>query len=165
MHISTRARYGLRAILDLAINFGDKPVALSMIAERQQLSEGYLEQLMAPMKKAGIIASTRGAQGGYFLARAPKTIKIGEVFRALEGPLALVSCISEENTGQCKRRDSCGSVFIWEEIQSAISDVLDRYTIADLIDRESGCNDHKEMANDEGLFGSCCNHTGFPRGC
>jgi Rrf2 family cysteine metabolism transcriptional repressor len=144
MNISTRARYGLRAVLDMAVNYGDKPVTLSAIAARQQLSEGYLEQLMAPMKKAGIIDSTRGAQGGYYLSREPKAIKIGEVFRALEGPLALVACISEKEKGQCKHRDNCGSVFIWSEIQSAISDVLDRYTIADLMCKEYETDQTKE---------------------
>lgn len=146
MNISTKGRYGLRAVLDLAMNYGDKPVVLSKIAARQQLSEGYLEQLMGPMKKAGIIASARGAQGGYYLARDPKEISVGEVFRALEGPLALVACISEENTEQCQRKDYCGSAFIWGEIQAAISDVLDKYTIYDLIVREYGLDSSaKEM--------------------
>ena len=85
MNISTKGRYGLRAVLDLAVHATDKPVSLSSIAARQQLSEGYLEQLMAPMKKAGIITSSRGAQGGYALAREPHDIRVGEVFRALEG--------------------------------------------------------------------------------
>ena len=83
MNISTRGRYGLRAVLDLAANYGDKPVTLSAIAARQQLSEGYLEQLMATLKKAGIVASARGAQGGYYLAHSPKEIVVGDVFRAL----------------------------------------------------------------------------------
>ena len=113
MNISTKGRYGLRAVLDLATNYGDRPIVLSTIAERQDISEGYLEQLMGPLKKAGIIASARGAQGGYYLARDPKEIYVGEVFRALEGPLALVACISEENTEECERKDYCGSAFIW----------------------------------------------------
>ena len=138
MQISTKGRYGLRAILDLALNSNDKPVNLSAIASRQQLSEGYLEQLMASMKKAGIVISTRGAQGGYSLSRDASLIKIGEVFRALEGPLAIVSCVSEGQASQCRRRDFCGSAFIWAEIQDAISQVLDKYTIADLLRREDG---------------------------
>ena len=72
MNISTKGRYGLRAVLDLATNYGDRPIVLSTIAERQDISEGYLEQLMGPLKKAGIIASARGAQGGYYLAKDPK---------------------------------------------------------------------------------------------
>jgi Rrf2 family cysteine metabolism transcriptional repressor len=138
MNISTKGRYGLRAVLDLATNYHDKPIVLSSIAERQQLSEGYLEQLMVPMKKAGIINSARGAQGGYYLARDPRDITVGEVFRALEGPLALVACISEKNGEYCQRKDACGSAFIWEEIQLAISDILDKYSIYDLISKETG---------------------------
>jgi Rrf2 family transcriptional regulator, cysteine metabolism repressor len=145
MNISTRGRYGLRAVLDLAMNYSNKPVTLSAIAARQQLSEGYLEQLMVPMKKAGIIASTRGAQGGYYLARDPQEILVGDVFRALEGPLALVACISEENSERCQRKDVCGSAFIWSEIQAAISDVLNKYTVADLIDREYQLDACKEL--------------------
>ena len=145
MNISTRGRYGLRAVLDLAVNYSERPVTLSAIAARQQLSEGYLEQLMVPMKKAGIIASTRGAQGGYYLAREPQDILVGDVFRALEGPLALVACISEENTERCQRKDICGSAFIWSEIQTAISDVLNKYTVADLIDREYQLDACKEL--------------------
>ena len=138
MNISTKGRYGLRAVVDLAMNYGDRPVVLSTIAERQDISEGYLEQLMVPLKKAGIIASARGAQGGYYLARDPRESDGGAVFRALEGPLALVSCISEEHTEACERKDYCGSAFIWSEIQDAISAVLDKYTIYDLIVREYG---------------------------
>ena len=138
MNISTKGRYGLRAVLDLAMNYGDRPIVLSTIAERQDISEGYLEQLMGPLKKAGIIASARGAQGGYYLARDPKEIYVGEVFRALEGPLEIVACFGEENTEKCERKDYCGSAFIWGEIQDAISAVLDKYTIYDLIVREYG---------------------------
>lgn len=137
MNISTKGRYGLRAVLDIAINGADKPVTLSAIASRQQLSEGYLEQLMLPMKRAGLITSARGAQGGYYLARPAEDILVGEVFRALEGPLALASCVSESNDENCERRGSCGSAFIWGEIQQAISGVLDKYTIADLVEKES----------------------------
>ncbi len=138
LHISTKGRYGLRAVVDLAIHYQDKPVVLSSVAKRQQLSEGYLEQLMVPLKKAGIVASARGAQGGYYLARKPEQISVGEVFRALEGPLAIVACIGEENSEDCQRKEACGSVFIWNEIQNAISEILDKYSIYDLISKEIG---------------------------
>ena len=141
MNISTRGRYGLRAVLDLAANYGEKPITLSAIAARQQLSEGYLEQLMAPLKKAGIVGSSRGAQGGYFLMRDPKDLLVGEVFRALEGPLSLVSCISEGGSRRCERKEKCGTAFIWSEVQNAISQVLDKYTIYDLVIRgEKSCD-------------------------
>lgn len=141
MNISTKGRYGLRAVLDLAANyreFGEKPVTLSAIASRQQISEGYLEQLMSPMKKAGIIGSSRGAQGGYYLNRPPEQILVGEIFRALEGPLKLASCIAEQSADICDKRYTCGSAFIWKEIQSAISSVLDKYTLADILAKEQG---------------------------
>ncbi|MDO4732827.1 MAG: Rrf2 family transcriptional regulator [Bacillota bacterium] len=142
MNISTKGRYGLRAVLDLAVTATDRPVSLSSIAARQHLSEGYLEQLMASMKKAGIVKSSRGSQGGYSLARDPHDIRVGEVFRALEGPLALTSCISEEHTDNCSRVDACGSAFIWKEVQDAISFVLDKYSIGDLLDKEiSACGE------------------------
>ncbi len=137
MNISTKGRYGLRAVLDLAANYQDKPITLSAIAARQQLSEGYLEQLMSPMKKAGIVGSSRGAQGGYYLSRRPEEIYVGEVFRALEGPLKLTACIAEEQADDCIRKSNCGSAFIWNEIQSAIGAVLDRYTLADLLAKEN----------------------------
>ena len=144
MNISTKGRYGLRAILDLAVHATEHPVSLSSIAGRQQLSEGYLEQLMSPMKKAGLVGSSRGAQGGYFLARDAHDIRVGEVFRALEGPLALASCISEEREASCSRVDVCGSAFIWREVQDAISQVLDKYSIGDLLDKEvSVCGTEK----------------------
>ena len=138
MYISTRGRYGLRAVLDMAANYDNKPITLSGIAARQQISEGYLEQLMSPLKKAGIVASARGAQGGYYLAKDPKNILVGDVFRALEGPLALVACIGEDNRIPCERIDHCGSAFIWAKIQDAISGVLDEYTVADILENGSG---------------------------
>lgn len=133
MNISTKGRYGLRALLNLARQPAGIPLTLSAIASRENLSEGYLEQLMAPMKRGGIIGSSRGAQGGYFLARPADEILVGEVFRALEGPLALTSCVSEADSKECSRKESCGSAFIWAEVQNAISAVLDAYTIADLL--------------------------------
>lgn len=136
MNISTKGRYGLRALLDLAMHYEDKPVTLSAIAKRQQISEGYLEQLMAPMKRAGLVKSSRGAQGGYALARLPEDIVVGDIFRALEGPLALTTCVSENEDESCTRQCGCGSRFIWEEIQNAISNVLAAYTLADLMEKE-----------------------------
>jgi len=123
-------------MLDLATHSQGRPVTLSAIAVRQQISEGYLEQLMSPLKKAGLVKSSRGAQGGYTLARPPQEIVVGDVFRALEGPLALTSCISEADDTVCHLQESCGSRFIWEEIQKAVSGVLAAYTLADLLDKE-----------------------------
>ena len=93
MKLSTRGRYGLRAMLDIAINQGDGPTTLPSISERQGISVGYLEQLMVPLKKEGLIRSVRGAQGGYLLAREPEKITVGDIIRALEGPIAPVACV------------------------------------------------------------------------
>jgi Rrf2 family protein len=137
MNISTKGRYGLRAIIDLARNYQDKPITLSAIAKRQQISEGYLEQLMASLKKAGLVKSTRGAQGGYVLAQDAQNITVGEIFRALEGELALTSCLNDEVSEACMMQDCCGSRFIWQEIQNSINTVLSLYTLADLLAREN----------------------------
>jgi Rrf2 family protein len=136
LNVSTKGRYGLRAILDIARQEQGKPVTLSAISRRQQISEGYLEQIMAPMKRAGLVHSIRGAQGGYILARQPKDIVVGDIFRALEGPLALTSCTSESLENSCLNQESCGSRFIWDEVQKAISQVLASYTLEDLLERE-----------------------------
>ncbi len=141
MNISTKARYGLRALLDLAMHGEDGPITLSAIAKRQQLSEGYLEQLMVPLKRAGLVKSSRGAQGGYYLAFPAEEIGAGEIFRALEGPLALTTCVSEDEADSCDRKCGFGSRFMWEEIQKAVSDVLASYTLADLIAKEKECDD------------------------
>ncbi|MBQ3112072.1 MAG: Rrf2 family transcriptional regulator [Firmicutes bacterium] len=138
MNISTKGRYGLRALLDLAQHYEEGLVSLAAIAQRQQISEGYLEQLMMPLRKAGLISSTRGAMGGYRLSRPPQEIKVGEAFRVLEGPLALISCISEDGATPCAQGGSCGSRFIWSEVQNAIDAVLDKYSLLDLLEQERG---------------------------
>ena len=138
MKISTRGRYALRLMTDVAAHDGKGFVSLKDVAERQDISLKYLEQIAGLLAKAGFPQSGRGAQGGYSLARAPHDIRVGEVFRALEGPLALASCISEANTDNCSRVDVCGSAFIWKEVQDAISAVLDKYSIGDLLDKEMG---------------------------
>ena len=129
-------------MLDLALHSDGRAVTLASIDHRQKISEGYLEQLMVPMKKAGLVQSSRGAQGGYALAREPQDIGVGDIFRALEGPLALAYCVSEKEDAGCARQADCGSRFIWEEIQNAISNVLASYTLADLVAKEKervGC--------------------------
>jgi Rrf2 family cysteine metabolism transcriptional repressor len=134
MNISTKGRYGLRAILDLAVHYNDKPIAISAISMRQNISEGYLEQLMIPMKKYGLVTSVRGAKGGYILAKEPHEIIVGDVFRALEGPLNFASCVSEKPLESCGMEDTCFSKKLWHDLQMAISNVLDSYTLADLLE-------------------------------
>lgn len=132
LKFSTRARYGLRAMVDLAINSDlDKPVALRDIAEREGISDAYLEQLMALLRKDGLVRSVRGAQGGYILARRPAQITAGEVIRCLEGPLAPTDCVNEDEPEFCERSGICVTRGMWEKIKEAVAGVLDGTTLED----------------------------------
>lgn len=136
MKLSTKGRYGLRAMIDMAQQNDRNPVATHLIAERQGISERYLEQLMVPLKRAGLVKSLRGSQGGYLLGRNPQEITAGEIIRVLEGPLAPVECVNEINPETCERSDYCVTRTLWTEIRDAVARVLDSYTLADLA-RES----------------------------
>src|SRR5665647_2430709 len=107
MKLSTRGRYGLRAMVDMAQSEDKGPIAIRTIAERQGISERYLEQLMVPLKRAGLVKSVRGSQGGYNLGRDPEKITAGDIIRVLEGPIAPVECVSETNPESCQREDYC----------------------------------------------------------
>lgn len=132
MKLSTKGRYGLRAMIDLAQSTEEGPIATHSIAERQGISERYLEQLMIPLKRAGLVRSIRGFQGGYMLVKKPEDITAGDIIRALEGPIAPVECISETNPEACERFENCITKNLWGEIRDAIVEVLDSYTLADL---------------------------------
>ncbi len=135
MRISTKGRYGLRAVIDIAENCGEGQVSLKDVAQRQGLSENYLEQIIFPLKKAGIVKSVRGSQGGYLLARRAAEISAGEVLRALEGELAPVDCLAGEE-GACARSSICPTIGMWKRLQDAICSVVDTTSIQDLIDEE-----------------------------
>ena len=142
MNISTKGRYGLRAMLDLAANYQGKPVTLNNIAKRQGISEGYLEQLMMHLKRSRLVKSVRGAQGGYVLAKKPEDITVGEIFRALEGPIAPVACVSEDFPDECGRFEGCATRVVWEDVRNRVAEVLDSYTLAKLIsmEKDSDCS-------------------------
>lgn len=133
MKLSTKGRYGLRAMLDMAMDEGNEPIATRTIAGRQGISERYLEQIMIPLKQNGLIKSVRGSQGGYILGRNPKDISVGDVIRVLEGPIAPVECVSEVNPDECQRADYCVTRIIWSRVRDAITEVLDSYSLADLV--------------------------------
>ena len=133
MKLSTRARYGIRAISELAENHGKGPLQIKTIARRQGISVKYLEQLMAILKSAGFIRSIRGSRGGYVLAKAPNQIKLSDVFNALEGPVATVECV--ENKSYCARAADCVTRQIWLQVQEAIENILQSITLQDLVDR------------------------------
>lgn len=133
MKISTKGRYALRLMLDLALQGGGAPVALRDAADRQEISDKYLEQIVSPMARAGLVRSVRGAGGGYLLTRPPEEYTVGEILRVLEGDLAPVNCASGSNC--CERADRCVTMEVWQEIQAAISQVVDHITLADLVRR------------------------------
>lgn len=140
MRLSTKGRYGLRAMLEIALNEQQEPIAIRTIAERQDISDRYLEQLLIQLKKAGLVKSIRGSQGGYILGRKSRDITVGEIIRALEGPIAPVECISELNPEECDRSGFCVTRGIWTRLRDAISEVLDSYTLWDLVTESRECN-------------------------
>ncbi len=135
MKLSTKGRYGLRALIDLALHSESEAVALSSIAERQNISISYLEQLIAKLKKAGIVNSTRGAQGGYTLAKAPENISVGEILRALEGDLNPVDC-AEFSGGEkaCESSDLCVTKYVWKRISDSINSAVDELMLSELVE-------------------------------
>jgi len=133
MKLSTRTRYGVRAIIELAQFEGKRPLQLKTIADRQDISVKYLEQLMGLLRAAGFVRSVRGSRGGYILGRQPDQIKVSEVFRCLEGPVTTTECTTNEN--YCKRAADCVARDLWIEVEAAIHNVLDSITLADLAQR------------------------------
>jgi Rrf2 family protein len=120
-------------MLELALNDNlGEPTPLFQIAEKQGISEGYLEQMMTVLRKGGLVRSVRGAQGGYLLSRAPAKITAGEIIRCLEGPLGPTDCVSEEDSEICGRSDLCVTRTLWEKVRDSIADVLDGTTLEDL---------------------------------
>ena len=134
MKLSTKGRYGLRALLDLALHRGEGLVLLKDIARRQEVSLPYLEHLIAPLIAAGLVKSTRGARGGVLLLKPPSEIKLGEVVQLLEGSIAPVDCVN--NPALCHRSTFCVTRDIWVEMKEAISRVLDSTTLQDLVERQ-----------------------------
>jgi Rrf2 family protein len=133
MKLSTRTRYGMRAILELAQNSGKKPIQVKVIAQRQDISVKYLEQLMTILKSAGFVRSIRGSKGGYILAREPNDIRLSEVFNCLEGLVTTVDCVQDSK--YCQRTTDCVTRQVWIQVQHAIKNVLQSITLQDLIDR------------------------------
>lgn len=148
MKLSTKGRYGLRALIDLAEHSEDGPVSTASISARQELSERYLEQLMSMLKKAGLVRSVRGAGGGYVLAKKMEEISAGDVLRALEGSLEPVECAGLEPDGACKAADSCVTKYVWKRINESISRTVDEISLDQLVEesRKKGCSDADRSA-------------------
>ena len=143
MKLSTKGRYGLRAVIDLALTSENEAVSISSIAARQSLSESYLEQLMGKLRKAGIVKSIRGAQGGYRLGRPPEEISVGDILRALEGDLDPVDCMAlKHQEGGCVGQDACVTRYVWQKISDSINETVDGILLSTLLEesrQKAGC--------------------------
>lgn len=133
MRLSTRGHYGLRAMAQLARTYGQGPVALSEVARSEGISLAYLEQIMAPLRRAGLVEASRGVRGGYELRRHPAEITAGDIVRVLEGPLVIAACAAEDGAeGVCERESVCATKNMWTRLRDSISEVLDSTSLADL---------------------------------
>lgn len=133
MKVSTKGRYALRLMIDLATNDNGNPIRIKDIAERQGISDKYLEQIIAVLNKAGYVRSVRGPQGGYALKKKPEDYTVGMILRLTEGGLAPVVCVEEEEAS-CERQNGCVTYLLWKKISDAINDVVDTVTLKDLVD-------------------------------
>ena len=135
MIISTRGRYALRVLIDLAEHTGDGYITMKEVAARQDISLKYLEQIITQLSRAGLVKSARGAQGGYMLAKEPQEYTVGEILRLLEGNLAPVACV-DDTKDDCTRADECVTMEVWREIKDAVNKVVDNITLADLVEQQ-----------------------------
>ncbi|MBN2097519.1 MAG: Rrf2 family transcriptional regulator [Candidatus Omnitrophica bacterium] len=131
MRLSTKGRYAARLMLELALHYGKGPMLLRDVAEREEISEKYLGQLVAPLKAAGLISSSRGAHGGYALANAPKDISLCEIVQAVEGNLALVECVHSPKI--CSRVNSCVTRDIWGRLSERLTEELESISLQDIV--------------------------------
>ncbi|TCS91282.1 BadM/Rrf2 family transcriptional regulator [Keratinibaculum paraultunense] len=141
MKLSTRGRYGLKAMYQLALHYGEGPIPLKSIADAQNLSENYLEQLFSSLRKEGLLNSVRGAQGGYLLARPPSDITVGSILRTLEGDLAPADCVIDDEY-DCENEEHCVTKLVWIKIRDSINEVVDSITLQDMLD------EYKKMKKD-----------------
>lgn len=133
MKISTKGRYALRLMLDLAMNEDGNVVRIKDIAARQGISDKYLEQIISILNKAGYVRSMRGPQGGYCLKKSPQEYTVGMILRLTEGSLAPVPCV-EEDALECEREECCATVEVWKKLNLAVNDVVENITLADLVE-------------------------------
>ena len=131
MKISTKGRYALRIMIDLAINSNGKYISLKDIAKRQEISSKYLEQIISLLNKAGYLETARGYTGGYRLAKSPKEYIVGDILRVTEGDLAPIYCLTQD--GQCSRKKECKTYSFWRGLDSVINEYIDSKTLEDLI--------------------------------
>lgn len=148
MKLSTKGRYGVKAMVDLAINYGNEPVSIKSISERQHISEYYLEQLFAPLRKAKLIKSIRGAQGGYILNKSPEDITVLDIMEVLEGPIEISDCVEEENS--CSNIGCCATRILWVRIKESLDEIMQSTTLKDMVDDYETINStNKRSENNE----------------
>ena len=147
MKLSTKGRYGLRAMVDLAVYSEKESVSISCIAQRENISESYLEQLAGKLKKAGLIKSTRGAQGGYRLE-----ISVGDILRALEGELGAVDCQGLKPEGGCESSDFCVTKLVWQRINDSIAKAVDEITLEELMAEAKKSQERKREMEQSGQY-------------
>lgn len=136
MKLSTKGEYAARAVMDIASHYAEGPVKIRDVAERQEIPLKYLESILLALKRAGVLRSKRGPGGGYYLARPAEEITVGEVIRAMDGPLAPIGCVSVSAYEFCSREGICGLKTVWQEVRDAIADILDNTTFAEVCRRD-----------------------------
>ncbi len=134
MKISTKIRYGTRAILELASRFGEGPIELKEIAKKEDISLKYLEQVIIPLRSAGIVKSVRGSKGGYALAKSPSEICLNDLIEVLEGPLSLIECLKDPKA--CQRSSTCVTRDVWKEVSDAINHIFHSITLEEMVNRK-----------------------------
>jgi Rrf2 family cysteine metabolism transcriptional repressor len=148
MKFSTKERYGLQVMVGLCRQYGKGPTALSQIAEAEGLSLPYLEQVVIPLRQAGLLQSIRGAHGGYTLAHRPEAISAGEVIRAVEGALFPMPCVRDELCTPCERENTCAARNVWELVHKRLVDALDAMSLADLCRFELANSEQRATGGD-----------------
>ena len=133
MRISTKGRYALRVMIDLAVNDKGEFIALKDISARQNITIKYLEQIVTVLNKAGFLRSMRGNNGGHRLARAPKDYVVGDILRVMEGNLSPVECAAQENGVECPLSDNCVTLSFWQGLDKVVNDYVDKFTLEDLV--------------------------------
>lgn len=131
MKLSTKGRYGLKAMFELSLNQNQGPISLKVIAKKQNISDQYLEQIFSALKKAGLVKSVRGAQGGYLLTKEAKNITVGDILTVLEGPVSLSDCVLDEDI--CENSNVCVTKIVWEKMKKGIEEVINSITLQDMI--------------------------------
>lgn len=144
LKLSTKGRYGTRVMIDLAKHYNEGYIMLKNIANRQEISQKYLEQIIPALKSAGLVISSRGAHGGYMLAKTPSCITLKQIIKTLEEDISIVKCV--ESPEVCDKVESCLSRIIWEKLNTQITETLQNITLADLISTEEQKNKNKEKS-------------------